>query len=375
MKVLIHALGANMGGAMRHLTNFLPELGRQDSEREYTVLVRESFPTISVSKNISIERISNSFVSNWIKRLAVDLFEIPWKLSREKYDSIVSLTNFGPIFSPIPHIFFQRNPLYYCDYYLSQITGREKIETLLRRRLAIESMKRADLIVTPTNAMTEMIKGICPEVKNRKFHTLYHGFSKNNYQKPLEERYAKLLEFDGLKLLYPTHLARHKGFDVLFNMLVCLKKRDINFKLFATIDYSDWPEGFDCYSNRICELGIEKNVVFMGRIPQQQMGSLYEKCDLMIYPSLCESFGFSMVEAMGHGLPIVAAGTDVNREMCEDAALYYPAKDFEAGTEAIIRAFNIKDRLIENGQERLASFNWEWTRYAQEFIEMIRNIT
>ncbi|OQY09283.1 MAG: hypothetical protein B6I30_10065, partial [Desulfobacteraceae bacterium 4572_187] len=97
MKILIHALGATMGGAMRHLTNFLPELGRQDSEREYTVLVRESFPTIPVSKNISIERLSNGFVSSWMKRLAGDLFEIPRKLSKEKFDAIVSLTNFGPI--------------------------------------------------------------------------------------------------------------------------------------------------------------------------------------------------------------------------------------------------------------------------------------
>lgn len=38
MKILIHALGATMGGAMRHLSGFLPELGRQDQSNEYVVM-------------------------------------------------------------------------------------------------------------------------------------------------------------------------------------------------------------------------------------------------------------------------------------------------------------------------------------------------
>lgn len=376
MRILIHALGANMGGAMRHLTNFLPELGRQDTEREYTILVRESFPTLAVAPNISIERIPNGFVSNWMKRLAGDIFEIPWKLNKEKYDAIVSLTNFGPVFSPVPHIFFQRNALYYCDYYLSQITGREKTETLLRRRLAVESMKRADLIVTPTNAMAEMIKATCPEVKNRKFHTLYHGFSKDTYQEQLDAKYEKQLDIEGFKFLYPTHPAPHKGFEILFEILKTLKERNLNFKLFTTIAYKDWPEGIRQYKKQVQSLGIDDCVAFIGRIPQSQMGSLYKKCDLMLYPSLCESFGFSMIEAMGHDLPIVAAGTPVNREMCRDGAFYYPQLNPSAGAEAIINAIDPENRkkLVVNGHRRLISFQWGWNRYVDQFIKMIERV-
>jgi glycosyltransferase involved in cell wall biosynthesis len=106
------------------------------------------------------------------------------------------------------------------------------------------------------------------------------------------------------------------------------------------------------------------------------MGALYQACDLMVYPSLCESFGFSMVEAMGHGLPIVAADTPVNREMCQAAALYYSPLDPATGAQAILDALdaNAGARLKAAGQARMASFDWGWDRYAREFVAVIEDV-
>ena len=56
MKILIHALGANMGGAMRHLTNFLPALAQYDANHEYDVLVREGIPDIALAGNVRLVR-------------------------------------------------------------------------------------------------------------------------------------------------------------------------------------------------------------------------------------------------------------------------------------------------------------------------------
>ena len=377
-KILIHALGATMGGAMRHITNFLPELGRWDADREYVVQVRESFPALDVAENIRFERVPDRACSTWLKRIAGDVFKLPRRLRREKYSAVVSLTNFGPTWSPVPHIFFQRNALYYCPYYLEKIGGWLKVETALRRRLAVESMKRADLIVTPSHAMGEMIREACPQTQNRRFHTLYHGFAKEALAGPLDEKFAQALASGkGIKLLFPTHAAAHKGFDVLFQMLARLKADGVEFCLFTIIARDDWPEGVETLEHIIRELGLTDHVVFMGRVPQYQMGELYAQCDLMVYPSLCESFGFSMIEAMGYGLPVVAADTAINREMCGEGALYYPPLDAAAGALAIKEALltDVLPRLREGGSRRLLSFDWSWRRYAREFVEMIGSVT
>jgi glycosyltransferase involved in cell wall biosynthesis len=373
-KILIHALGANMGGAMRHITNFLPELGKRDTNRKYVVLVRDSFPVLDIAENIQLERLSDKMCSAWIKRIANDVFELPQRLEREKFSAIVSLTNFGPIWSPMPHIFFQRNALFYCSYYLDKISGRLKIETALRRRLAVESMKRADLIVTPSHAMGEMIREACPQTRSRRFHTLYHGFTKEALADPLDQKFARALASGkGLKLLFPTHPAAHKGFDVLFQILARLKADGVEFCLFTTIAKNDWPEGVETFERTVRELDLTDRIAFIGRVPQPQMGALYTKCDLMVYPSLCESFGFSMIEAMGYGLPIVASGTAINREMCGEGALYYPPLDATTGALVIKKALlpGVLQRLREGGSRRLASFDWSWQRYAQEFVDMI----
>lgn len=377
-KILIHALGATMGGAMRHITNFLPELGRQDADREYVVQVRESFPALGVSENIRLERVPDHACSSWIKRIAGDVFKLPRRLRREKFSAVVSLTNFGPAWSPVPHIFFQRNALYYCPFYLEKIGWRLKVETALRRQLAVESMKRADLIVTPSHAMGAMIREACPQTRNRRFHTLYHGFTKEALAEPLDKKFAQALASGkGTKLLFPTHAAAHKGFDVLFQMLARLKADGVEFCLFTTIAQDDWPEGVETFEHIIRELRLTDHVVFMGRVPQHQMGELYAQCDLMVYPSLCESFGFSMIEAMGYGLPIVAAGTAINREMCGEGALYYPPLDAAAGAMAIKEALltDVLQRSREGGSRRLVSFDWSWRRYAREFVDMIGLVT
>ena len=363
-----------MGGAMRHLTNFLPELGRRDASREYMVLVRESFPALEVAENIRFEYVPDQACSVWAKRLTGDVFELPRRLKREKFSTVVSLTNFGPIWSPVPHIFFQRNSIYYCPYYLQRISGRLKVETALRRRLAVASMMRADLIVTPSYAMGEMIREVCPQTRSRRFHTLYHGFAKEALAQPLDEKFVRLLiAKKGARLLYPTHPAQHKGFEALFDILAGLKTEGLEFCLFTTISLDDWPEGVSAYEHRVRKLGLSDNVVFMGRVPQLQMGALYKQCDLMVYPSLCESFGFSMIEAMGYGLPIVAAGTAINREICGEGALYYSPFDAVAGVKAISDALEpaVTKKLRERGSERVAAFDWSWWRYASEFVGML----
>jgi len=130
------------------------------------------------------------------------------------------------------------------------------------------------------------------------------------------------------------------------------------------------------YERQIAELDIADRVVFMGRVPQKQIGALYEACDLMVYPSLCESFGFSMIEAMGHALPIVAAGTAINKELCAGGALYYEPLSAKEAADRIEEALlpSVRAQLIAGGKARVESFDWSWDRYAREFVSLVDNV-
>lgn len=376
-RVLINAVGAEMGGALRHLANFLPALGEADSRREYVVLVRQSIPDIKTAGNIRLERQTRAAPPGPVSRVADELVRLPMRLRREKFAALVSLLNFGPVYCPAPHILFQRNSLYFCPAYLENIRGALKIKTAMFRRLAAASMKRADIIVTPSHSMAGMIRAACPRLQSKDFSVLPHGWDASGLSAPLEQPYSGLLaRGSGYKLLYPTHPAPHKGFPILFEALALLKKRGVRATLYTTIDRADWPREVLPYERQIAGLGLSDSVIFLGRVPQAQMGALYLACDLMVYPSLCESFGFSMIESMGLGLPIVAAATDLNREMCGEAALYYSPRDSAGACAQIAEALmpQTAKYLVGRGQARLAETDWSWQRYARDFTALVGRV-
>jgi glycosyltransferase involved in cell wall biosynthesis len=374
MKVLIHALGASMGGALRHLTNFLPELSRTDGKREYLVLIRESFPSLSVGQNIRFERIKDEICCALRKRIVNDVFNLPGRLRAEKFSAIVSLTNFGPIWSPVPHIVFQRNALLFCPNYLESIHGPMKIEILFRRWLAMASMLKASLIVTPSHAMAEMIKAACPQTRHHHFRTLRHGYDGKGPQGSQTANWSPDIFDSRPTLFFPSHLGEYKGYRLLFKVVAVLAKTLPGLRLILTIGPEDDEQLYATYTNELRQLGITKHVKMIGRVPQDQIGQLYDKADLLIYPSTCESFGFSLLEAMGAGLPIVAADTRINREICGTGASYFSpfdALDCADRVQTLLSNTIARDALRSEAARRLSTIDWSWRRYVAEFQSIL----
>ena len=66
-------------------------------------------------------------------------------------------------------------------------------------------------------------------------------------------------------------------------------------------------------------------VVELGAVPYSLLHQVYRECDIYVTPAYAESFAHPLVEAMASGLPIVASDLAVHREICQDAAIYFPA--------------------------------------------------
>jgi glycosyltransferase involved in cell wall biosynthesis len=371
MRVLINALGATMGGALRHLTNFVPALASAPGGHSYEILLRSSIPIQSNSASVRLTRWEDRHAASSIHRAIADL--IGSGIRARRYDVLVSLMNFGPIWCPIPQVLFQRNALYYSPAYRESLGAAARVELALRRKWTIEAMRFADLIVTPTSAMTDLILQDCSGLSRCKFQTLYHGFDLQPVARSTVRNRA-----DGYpKLLYTAHLGRYKNFDVLLRALTILKKTYPDVCLMLTFGPKDHPVDFAYYETMALKLGVRSNVKFTGRIPQEDVSELYRSADIFLFPSFCESFGFPLIEAMGFGLPIVASDIPSNRELCKEAALYFDADD-EANCarciQRILEDFACADRLARNGSENLTSFDWSWQRYAREFAGMVDGV-
>jgi glycosyltransferase involved in cell wall biosynthesis len=54
-------------------------------------------------------------------------------------------------------------------------------------------------------------------------------------------------------------------------------------------------------------LGLEETVAFRDAVSGAEKESVYRQADAFVLPSLSESFGMSVAEAMGYGLPVIAS--------------------------------------------------------------------
>jgi glycosyltransferase involved in cell wall biosynthesis len=110
------------------------------------------------------------------------------------------------------------------------------------------------------------------------------------------------------------------------------------------------------------ELGIAGDLVFVGGVPLEETVRFYQAADLFVYPSLNETFGLPILEAMACGCPVVTSDTSAMPETAGGAALLADPKDPASVAQAIQDAAKLgRDGLAEAGFRRAAQFTWAAT--------------
>jgi glycosyltransferase involved in cell wall biosynthesis len=107
------------------------------------------------------------------------------------------------------------------------------------------------------------------------------------------------------------------------------------------------------------ELGIADDVVFVGGVPLEQTVDFYRAADAFVYPSLNETFGLPILEAMACGCPVVTSNISAMPETAGGAAVLADPKEPASIAKAIIEAASPgRDRLRDLGLRRAAEFTW-----------------
>src|SRR5207245_8481868 len=88
---------------------------------------------------------------------------------------------------------------------------------------------------------------------------------------------------------------------------------------------------------------FEKDILFTGYVPEQDLPALYSGATCFVYPSYFEGFGLPVVEAMQCGAPVIAGNRTSLPEVTGDAALMFDPFDTRALSEAITRVLDDPD--------------------------------
>jgi glycosyltransferase involved in cell wall biosynthesis len=100
---------------------------------------------------------------------------------------------------------------------------------------------------------------------------------------------------------------------------------------------------------------------------------LYRAVDACVFPSICESFGHPLVEAMAMGTPLVAADKPYARELCGEHAIYVDAERPEALVDVRRRWREHEAGLVRAPLDALAE-RFSWRSHVARLVEILENV-
>ena len=361
MRVLLNAVAAKMGGGANYIRTLARELTDQD-QHEFLFLVPESQATAirDIAPHIRVIT-SNIAEQSFLRRFWFDQVEVPRILRRERIDVLFSTANFATLFCPCRQLLLVRNSLYFSSLYRSEILPHKswKIRAgeALRRWLSRRSAMASHVVMTPSQAMLDELR---TAVDVRESVVSHYGVDRQRFR-PAPKTFAA----DGyVSLVFTSLYSEHKNLGTLFRALLELEGSGQRCRLITTAD-PEWEKIDNPVRNSDRKLAQELKrrelVDLPGVLAGPALNQLYARGDIFVYPSVVESFGHPLLEAMAVGLPIVAADVPINRELCGDAAIYFAPFDPIECARAIDKVIadpELRDRLVQDGMKNVEKFAW-----------------
>lgn len=156
---------------------------------------------------------------------------------------------------------------------------------------------------------------------------------------------GELQEARGSVVLYVGSDSPHKNVSLLAPAMREVRRARSQARLFATLPARHALESED--------------IVCLGYLDDESLAGWYSAAEVVVFPSLVESAGLPLIEAMAFGVPIVAADRPYAHDVCGDAALYFDPSDPGALADRIVtllRDHALRARLGREGRLRAEQF-------------------
>ncbi len=371
-RVLVNAVGAQMGGAITHLHPFLKSLCAIEPTWALHTYVSEG-------QRGRLDELALASIVEWhgrspLGRMLWDLRGVSGAAKDIAADCILNLTNCGPVTSSVPSILFQRNSYYFDRSWVRRLGRLRRIEAFARRSLAFREIANAAIVVTPTRAMATFISSwrLCP--RNVPFAVVPHAV--DTAQFPYQPRPLKQMQ--GIRLAVVSNPGWHKGFEVAVRLTAELVRRGYDPTLRLTIEKADngaYRKAVQRALDLSASLGVEDRVAFIGK--QSTPLEVYATADVVVVPSYTESFGFPLVEAMACGTPVLASEIPALIEVADDCVAWFPAGDDRIAADRLddLAAESLADAMtsLDRARARVEALQ-NWDHNAKEVATLIQRV-
>lgn len=382
MRLFINSLAASAGGGLTYIRNILPHLAARSDVQVAVALnsgLRGEFRGLP---NIEILELQGPVGRRfWHEQMA-----LPALIRQSHADLLLSTGNFALRNSPVPQILLSRNSIYTSPDFYRDLRSRHEyrawLDTRLRSLLAKRSVHWAQVTVAPSEAFAAELQ----RWTGVRVLAIHHGFDREAFTEdasPLTpDVEEKLRNVDRcFKLLLVSHYNYYRNFETLIRALPLLRNRlqdrPIQLLLTCRLEAGQNPGAYrpEAAAKLVRTLGVSDMIVELGTVPYGQLHQVYASADLYVTPAYTETFAHPLVEAMASGVPVVASEIAVHREICGEAAVYFPRFSAQALADKILQVASSKETMVRMAAKgRQQSHQFSWRTHVEKIVEVCASL-
>ncbi|MBA3754604.1 MAG: glycosyltransferase, partial [Nitrospira sp.] len=296
MKIAINLLSSRGGSGLSLNKYFLPALAAHDDSNEYSVILGEEQNELSALIPQRFEkRIVRGLRRSSAARVVWEQLALPYHLHKWRIDVLYTLGNTTSLLATCKTVVVVTNAtpfsLLRFDWKLS-----DRARRCFLRRLSVLSARKSTKLVFISENSRDLIcrRLLLPLAKTEIIH---YGWT------PFEAHPDGHVPDPPVYVLTVAVLWPYKNIERLMKAFDLLVQRH-GFSGFLVVA---GPVGSKRYHERLLglrdSLSHGNRVVFTGALPGGEIASLYRHARLFVLPSIEETLGLPLQEAMGCGIP------------------------------------------------------------------------
>ena len=354
MKIAFDLRKIGNPGVGRYMKGLAESVIRRAPENEYILIVPSGFQDEIGAGCKNARQVSSDAKCYSIR----EQVELPRLLVREKVDLLHSPHFNVPVFRPCRLVVTIHDVIYLaCSRDLPSAIGR-----LYYRGMISAAARLADLVITVSEfSRKDIIRHL--KIAPEKIEVIYPGIDPR-FRCASEYRTGAVRSKYGIAGEYILHTGilkprkNHAGLIRAFRHFLD-SGRNAQLVIAGPLD-----ESVNGLRRLADELGIVHRLLFTGFVNEDDLPALYSGARVYACPSLYEGFGFTVLEAMACGVPVVCSPMTSLPEVAGGAALFANPNSPEEFGRALVDAFSdgsLRAHLVERGLTNVRRFQWDST--------------
>ena len=321
--VLIDALYINNGGGKTMLDYLISKLEEQKTDCYYLLDQR-------IKNNCCEIESSNKMIFMKPSLLSRYLF---YRRNKNKFKTVFCLANIPPNIKMNCKTITYFHSTFYINLSLDN-SFIDRIKIGLKKLVLNQFLKNSDYWFVQTELMKKEIKS--------KFNVEENKISIKPFYPPLSASNNNFIK-EPLTFLYVSLATAHKNHKRLIESFCLFYDKHKKGKLQLTVG-QEFSEIVNLINEKL-KLGYPINN--FGYIQRDELLKYYQTSEYLIFPSLTESFGLGLVEAIENGCKVIGANLPYTFEVCTPSVVFdpYSVDSIVSGFEETLRA-NIKESEI-----------------------------